>query len=441
MTDVSEVVSVSVTILDNTPAVANFGTMAVFVADGPGAAGTWQGTFDNTSTGLSAMVSAGFLITGSAYNKVSAASSQNPKTAQVKVYKRAVPNTHTLTMTVTKTTPGFKQSVDVACGNVGFTTVSYINGASETTTTIATALELLIEAVIGISSTSAVAVITINTDVAGDRIYLKNCVRELTIKDTSADAGIATDLAAAISTDPDFFGFTIDGTGTLEIQAAATFAEANNRIFLALSQDSDIVTAATTDVCSALKTATRVYSGVMFSRDTKSAGSTCLMSRQFSRDPGSSSYANKILNGPAADSLTATELGFLEAKNGIPFVSIKSLSVTLKGWASSGRFLDITHGVEWLKARIGEAIFGVIANVEKVDFTQEGIDSLEAAVRGVMTAAESSGLLAAGWTVDAPLLATISTSDKANRLLQDMNFNATLKGAIHKVIVNGTIKV
>lgn len=441
MTDISEVVSVTVTIQDAVPAVANFGTMAVFVADGPGAAGTWQGTYDNTASGLAAMVAAGFSVNGSAYNKVTAASSQNPKTAKVKIYKRAVPNTHTVSVTVTKVTPGFKQSVDVSCGGLAFTTVSYINGASETTTTIATALELLIEAVTGISSTSAVAVISVTTDVVGDRIFFRNCVRELTVLDTSADAGIATDLAVALGIDPDFFGFTIDGTGTLEIQAAATFAEANSRMFIALTQDSIVVTSATTDVASVLQAASRVFSGVMFSRDTKAAGATALMSRQFSRDPGSSSYANKQLSGPAADALTSTELAFLEGKNGIPFVNIKGLSATLKGTAAGGRFLDITHGVEWLKARIGEAIYFVIANTEKVDFTTIGIGMIEAAVRGVMASAESAGFLASGWTVDAPALADVSVSDKANRLLQNFGFNATLKGAIHKVIVNGTIKV
>ncbi len=441
MTDIAEVVAVTVTIQDTVPAVANFGTMAIFVGDGPGAAGSWQGTFDNTGSGLAAMLAAGFNVNGAAYGMVTAASSQNPKTAQVKIYKRAAPNTHTVSLTITKTTPGFKQSVDVSCGNGAFTSVSYTNGGSETTTTIATALELLIEAVTGISSTSSAAVINITTDVVGDRIYLKNCVREITVLDTSADAGIAADLAAALGVDTGFFGFCIDGTSTLEIQAAATFAEANSRIYIALTQDSNVVTSSTTDVASVLQTASRVFTGVMFSRDTKSYGGVALMARQFSRDPGSSSYANKPLSGPAADPLTTTELGFLKAKNAIPFVNIKGISATLKGTAAGGRFLDITHGVEWLKARIGEAVYFVIANTEKVDFTQIGIGLIEAAVRGVMASAEAVGLLAAGWTVDSPVLASVSVSDKANRLLKNMKFNATLKGAIHTVVVDGTIKV
>ena len=441
MADITEVVSVSVTVEDASPSVANFGTIAIVAGDGPGLAGTWQGTFDASPSGLAGMIAAGFNINGGAYNKAQAICAQQPRTDKFKIFKRTTPNVDTKTITVTKTTPGFRQTFDISAGNGAFTSISYTNGNAETTTTIATALELLIEAVTGVASSSALGVITVTAETSGDRLYFRNMVRELTLKDTSTDAGIASDLAIAANADPDFFGVVIDGEGTLEIQAAAGWAESNARIFLAMTADSDVVTNSTTDVGSVLKAASRVFTGVMFSRDFKSAGEACLLGRQLSRDPGSSTFANKRLSGPAADNLNSTELGFLRAKNVIPFVTIKGLAITLDGKAAGGRYLDITHGVEWLKARMGERVFAKIVNEEKVNFTQAGIDELEAEIRAIMVTAETAGFFAPGWTVTMPKIGDVPPSDKANRILADIKFSAVLAGAIHKVVIDGTVEV
>lgn len=440
MTDITEVVSVNVSIQDATPSVANFGTIAIFSGDGPLGAGTWQGTYDASPTGLAAMVADGFAVTGAAYLKASAICAQSPRTDKFKVYKKAVKTTISKTVTVTKTTPGFKQTLEIGVGGA-FTPISYTNGASETTTTIATALELLIEAVAGIDSSAAAAVITVTPVTAGDPIYIRNVTRFLTIDDASADPGIATDLAAAAGEDPDFFGFVIDGHGGAEIAAAAAWADSNSRMFLGCSQDTDIVTAGSADVASVIKSATRNFAAVFFSRDPASAPEAALMARQFSRDPGSSSWHMKPITGTIVDNLTATELGLARGKNAITFVSIKGLNRTLDGKAGSGRFLDITHGVEWLKARIGERVYGVEANAEKIDYTDDGIAQIEAEVRAQLADAEGRKFIAAGWTVTVPKASNVSTADKGNRLLKDVKFNATLAGAIHKVQIDGTVKV
>ncbi len=443
MAEITDIVAVSITVQDTTPAVANFGSMAIFAGDGPKPVGTWQGTYDSSPSGLSAMVTDGFSISGGAYTKAQAIVAQNPRTDKFKVYRRAVPNTHSMTLTFTKTTAGYVNSFELAAGagTFGFTAISYTNGGAETVTTIATAIELLTEAVAGIASTSALGVITLTTDTAGVRMYVKNCKRDITVKDTSADAGIATDLAAAAVEDSDFFGFVIDGTGAAEITAAATWAESNARIFLGLSTDSDVVGSGSGDIASVIKAAGRHFASVVFSRDVAGAADASLMARQFSRDPGTSTWFGKALPGVTVDNLTATELSNARGKNAVTYNKVKGVSITYDGKASSGRFLDITHGSEWLKARIAEQVFTIIANTEKVDFTDRGIGLIEAAVRAQMSEAESKGFIAAGWTVTVPKAAAVSIVNKANRLLPDVKFNAKLAGAIHKAFLDGTIAV
>lgn len=440
MVDIANVVTVNLTIQDATPAVTNFGSMAIFAGDGPLGAGTWQGTYDANTSGLAAMVTDGFSIAGGAYMKAAAVCAQNPRTDKFKIYKRAVPNTHSLTLAITKTTPGFKQQFEIGVGSA-LTAISYTNGGAETTTTIATAVELLVEAVAGIASASAAAVITVTTDVVGARISIRNVTRHITVDDPSADAGIATDLAAAAGEDPDFFAFVIDGNGGTEIAAAAAWALSNARMFIGLSADSDILGAGSSDVASTLKAATNHFASVLFSRDLAAGADAALLGRQLSRDPGSSSFHLKELAGVTADNLTATEFANARGKNAITFVNTKGLNRTYDGKAASGRFLDITHGAEWLKARIAERCFAVAANVEKIDYTDAGIAQYESEIRAQLSEAESKGLLAAGWTVTVPKVSTVSQANKANRKLQDIKFNGVLTGAIHQAVIDGTIKV
>lgn len=438
--DISNVVTVNLTIQDATPAVANFGSLAVFTGDGPLGAGSWQGTYDANASGLAAMVTDGFSINGAAYLKMNAICAQNPRTDKVKFYKRAVPNTHSLTLTITRTVPGFKQQFEIGVGANLFP-ISYTNGGAETVTTIATAVELLVEAVTGIASTSAAGVITVTADVAGSRIGLRNVTRYITVDDPSADAGIATDLAAAAAEDPDFFAFVIDGTGGTEIAAAGAWALSNARMFVALSADSDIVTAGSSDVASTLKAASNHFAAVLFSRDTSAGADASLLARQLSRDPGSSSFHMKELPGVTADNLTATEFSIARGKNAITYVNTKGLNRTYDGKAASGRFLDITHGAEWLKARIGERCFTVAANAEKVDYTDGGIAQYEAEIRAQLSEAETKGLLAPGWTVTVPKVASVSTANKGQRKLTDVKFAGILTGAIHSAVIDGTVRV
>lgn len=440
--DVSEVISANVTVQDASISEAGFGTVAIFASDGPGQLGAWQGTFTASPSGLAEMVVAGFSATGPTYLKAAAISAQSPKITTFKCYRRAVPNVQSLVMTVTKATQGFVQSFDIAMGGGAFTNISRTNGAAETTTQIATALELLIEAVTGISSVASAANITITQETPGnDRFYVKNVRRELTLDDPSTDAGIATDLAQAAIDDPDFFAFVIDSTSAAEITAAAAWAEANKRMFHAITPDSDVVASGSSDIASVLKTAGYHFTGVAFTRDMRGGLDAGMFSRQLSRDPGSSSWHAKTIAGATVDNLTGTESGFARGKNALTYQNVKGLSWVIDGRAASGRFLDITIGIEWLKARIAERCVFLMATLEKIPFTNAGIGLLEAEVRAQLQDAENRGLIDSGWTVTAPKASAVSAINRANRVLPDLKFSARLAGGINKVVVDGSVSV
>jgi hypothetical protein len=338
---------------------------------------------------------------------------------------------------------GVVYSLDVACGET-ITPVSYESLITDDQNAVAIALEALIEAVAGV--TSSVVEGTGDTDyvlAAGDDvaapIYLSNVSATLTVTDASAASGIAADLALAQADDSDWFGLLIDSNSAAEIAAAGAWCLSNEKIFGALSPEDDNFTASD-GVGYTLNAALNHNTYVMPTRDMAGGAEAGLMGRQFSRTPGNTTWAHKQIAGATADGLTATEFSAARGNGCLVYVN-DGVAHTYDGWACSKRYLDTTRGIAWLKARIREAVLIVLVNNEKIAFTNAGAALIEAAVAGVLSQAESNKLVAAGWSVTRPDVSTVSAANKLARIFPDMKFQGVLQGAIQKVLVDGTLTV
>jgi hypothetical protein len=60
-------------------------------------------------------------------------------------------------------------------------------------------------------------------------------------------------------------------------------------------------------------------------------------------------------------------------------------------------------------------------------------------VSGQLQEDEKRGALASGWTVSVPKAANVSALDKSSRTLRNVYFSATYAGALHRVIISGTV--
>jgi hypothetical protein len=123
--------------------------------------------------------------------------------------------------------------------------------------------------------------------------------------------------------------------------------------------------------------------------------------------------------------------------------TIAGVNITEEGESASGEFIDVTQGVDWLAQRLQERIFGKLANAKKIPFTDPGIQIVEAEVRAQLQEGINVGFLAADPVpvVTVPLAADVSATDKGNRLLPDVEFQATIAGAIHSLEITGSVTV
>jgi hypothetical protein len=438
-----DIIDVSIDIADASPKAVDFKT-PLLMAKAPFVG---YRLYNLTPAGLSAMVTDGFATSSRAYQIASTAKAQRGGAGKLYVYARTTNQTHTLRMVpdITKTSVGFVIEFDLTYAGVT-SSISY-TVVTNTVDAILDGIKALIDAslagVAGITATPDNATATyldLIAGTAGQFIQLDGFGSELQIKDVSADGSLAAQLAAAqASLGESFYGLLLDGYSETENNLARTFAEANNKLFVAASCDDEIVsdTSSPTDQATDFAAATR--SGVYFTRQMSGNQAAAHLCKMLGTVPGAESWAHKGLDGVTADVLSATEFANLTAKRGLSYTSKRGVALTDSGRAGSGRPFDITHGSDNQKANIETAVLLVFANNGKVPFNDTGRQMIKSAIEGVLAADQRNGFIEPGWFVTVPEMSEISAADKTARRLAGVTYNGVLTGAIESCEVSGTL--
>jgi hypothetical protein len=398
---------------------------------------------------LTAMTDDGWPATDPAVLIATKIASQNPKPAKWKIGKRTTAPAQAVRFTPVNTTEDYVYEFDIVVGTTT-TAISYTVLAAATVNSIATALQPLIDAVAGITAVDATGSVTVTTDTAGDLVdfvRVSDKPDDLQFKDETADPGIAADLTAIETVDPDgWYALLLDSQGEAEILAAAAWIEARKKIFLCNTSDTEVVdNVVTTDVMSDLQSFAYARTAIIYSqaRLLNWTGAAWGGNRLPS-DPGSSTWAFKTLASVQVDAnLTGGQVSVIESKGGNVYRTIAGVNVTTFGITASGEYVDVTRFIDWLDARIKERIFGVLINNAKIPYTDKGVGLMTAQVLAQLNQGITAGGLAAdpAPVVTAPLVADIDPADKASRVLPDINFTATLAGAIHQLVITGVLSV
>jgi hypothetical protein len=388
------------------------------------------------------------------YRGIQAAFSQNPRPTAVVVGRRALAFTQIVKLSPQITTTGYvyKFEIEDAAGVVTAIAYTVLSGAS--TTTVAAALAALIDALTDVAATSALGVITATTT-AGKITTYKSLppLDEMKVQSTGTDPGIATDLSAielaASKAGLSWYGFSIDEVPEAVANAAATWAEARQVLFLPRTSDSQCADVAVTDdICSDLQDAAYARSGALFAqKDTHDFRDLAWLAKMLPKEVGAATWAYKTLNGISADTLTSGQRAVLDAKLCSYYVTVKGVNVTFEGHTADGDYLDNTVSLDFTHARIQEDVFGLQVTNDKIGFTESGIEQFRLTVQNRLDKSTSdpnpifSPDVADAPKAYAPKVAATDGADRAARTLRQITFTARLQGAIHKVNVKGTVSV
>lgn len=269
-------------------------------------------------------------------------------------------------------------------------------------------------------------------------------VQVLSLEETTADAGIATDLAAiAAESGGDWYGIVSVFKSTAIVTAIAAWAEANEKLFPVQSQETAIpntVLAGATDIATAEKTLAHARTGVLYDPDNGVFLDAALLGGCLPLDPGSETWALKTLAGVPARTYTGTQLTNLKAKLCGWYYSLWGRNVSQEGKVAAGEYFDTIRGRDALKVDMQSRIFLRMASANKIPFTNDGATILRGEIDAALQLFVRRGFLVEGsLSITMPDVADVSANDKALRQYTGIKFGATLAGAVHKVDIAGTL--
>lgn len=288
----------------------------------------------------------------------------------------------------------------------------------------------------------------VTADAAGDWFSLEVSNPALIkIAQTHAEPGttLATDLDAIQLENGDWYGIVTLYNSDAYVKAVAAWAEAQTKIYIADVSESETVTLASGggDLADDLHVLAYDRTIVAYHPSPAEMMGAAWAGRMLPLEPGSDNWKFKTLSGVPAVTTTGTHRVNVRAKKANTYTTVAGRNITWEGYVCSGDFVDNTRGVDWLEDDMTAGVFGALAGLNKVPFTDAGIALIENEVRASLDRAVARGILSddPAPVVTVPKAADVATADKALRLLPDVKFSGTLAGAVNKVEVQGTISV
>ncbi len=444
---ISDIVSVSISLQAVTPQQAGFGEALIVAADCP--AGFTERVRHYVGTGpatLAQMVTDGFSTSSASYLAATAIMSQSPSPEGFAIGRLVHKPTQRFTITLTYVAG---KTYTVYVNGVAATFVG-VTDLATTCTGLASAITALSVADITASGVSGTTVTIIHTT-AG--LWTRIRVNDPTIlspvmdaTDAGGSSGISDDLAAIALEDSSWYGVCLDTWGSAAIiAAAAVWVQANLKIMNVQTIDqpvADLALSSGSDIAQTLKTGAYTRSDVIYTHDNGNFIGAAWYGSRFPMAPGSENWAFAILAGVSATNLTGTQTTHLRSKYANFYCTVGGFNITQEGRVASGSYIDLTRGIDWLISIIQSAILSVMVSTnKKVPYTDPGIAQIEAALKASLTQAQVAGFLANSPAplVTVPLAADVDATNKSNRILPNVTFEATAQGAVDKVLVVGSV--
>jgi len=186
-------------------------------------------------------------------------------------------------------------------------------------------------------------------------------------------------------------------------------------------------------------------SALIYHANAKQYANAAWVGRVLPYDPGSATWAFKTLSGVTVDKIQPSQRTLAENRNLNIYIPVGGVDITHPGRMSSGDWIDIVIGIDYMEARIRERVFGLLAGAAKIPYNDVGISVIGAALLGVLTDAANKGIIEqSSIDITLPTYAELQFTnypDVQNRHLPNIHFTATLIGAIQKVTIRGVVSV
>lgn len=277
-----------------------------------------------------------------------------------------------------------------------------------------------------------------------DTAYTATLDENQSIGTLAASANIDDDMDAIKNESNEWYGVIETSRVKADVETLITWIEANEKLFITASNDTNIIDVAaasdTTSLAYFIKNGSYERSSVIYHADLTEFPEAAWFANGFSADPGTITWAFKNLAGIQADNLSTTQIKNAIDKKANIYTATGGANITQFG-SNGVDFIDITRAIDWLKARIQEAVYGLLVSTPKVPYSDSGIATIESKIKLVLSEGVQKDVFLGdpAPTTEVPRRAKTNPADRAARILRDVKFVCYLAGAIHSVKINGTV--
>jgi hypothetical protein len=319
-----------------------------------------------TYTDLAGLVTDGFAVDSAEYLCASSMLAQSPSPATFAIGRLA--NSPTMVYEIDVASLSANTDYEVTCAGEGVTTTTVtVDSASLTDSALATALASAIGSVTGANygAASVGSLITVSGTAAGDFFSMEiNDLNRMAVEQVGLDPGFTSDLTA-IADENDGWYFVVNPySSAATIPAVAAYAEANDKLYVAGSNDSRSATLAVggTDPLDDLKTSAYARTAGLYHPSPVSFADAAWVGKGSPKNPGSITWNYKTLAGIPSTNLTSTHITNLQAKYANYYHTIAGVNITDGGGkVSANEYIDVVRGEDWMIARIAERVFARLA--------------------------------------------------------------------------------
>jgi len=261
----------------------------------------------------------------------------------------------------------------------------------------------------------------------------------------SVNSQTVADAMIAISQkDDDWYGVCFaDAIAQKDMIDASSYIQGVEKILFLRDSSAGILDSnSTSDIAYILNSTSQKRTVLFYTTDTDDRIDAGIAGQLLPHKAGTITWAFKTINGSTAIKISTGERDVAFSKACNIYHNVAGVNITQNGTTSSGDFVDVIRTIDYLKARIQENVYALLVSEKKVPYTDKGVASVEGELMATLLKAEADNQLESGSSrTTVPKVADISIIERTNRTLPDVKFTARLSGAIHRVVIDGTLSV
>jgi hypothetical protein len=159
-------------------------------------------------------------------------------------------------------------------------------------------------------------------------------------------------------------------------------------------------------------------------------------------DPGTSTWAYKRLATITPTKATSGDFSNITKDQNCANIyhTVYGQNITEQGKCTSGEWIDIEIGIDWLNIRLQEGIYINLIQSRKIPYDDVGIQIIRGTLAKILQEGAELGIIQGNSIeISAPLFTDIPKANVGKRHLPDIDFSAAVLNAIHSTLIKGRV--